>query len=115
MAGSGYPRHLRRIRRIYADNVAAMRQAVLRHFPADTRVTRPSGGYLLWIQLQKGIDAYDLYRQALEAGIAIMPGHLFSAADRYHDCIRLNAAFWSPEAEGAIRRLGSMAAAALHG
>jgi DNA-binding transcriptional MocR family regulator len=115
MAGSGYPRHLRRIRRFYADSTAAMRAAVLRHFPSGTRVTRPSGGYLLWIQLPKGIDAYDLYRRALAAGIAIMPGHLFSAADRYHDFIRLNAAFWSPEAEGAVRRLGRMVAAALDG
>ncbi len=113
MAGSAYPRHLRRIRRIYADNVAAMRQAVLRYFPAATRVTRPSGGYLLWIQLPERIDAYDMYRRALEAGIAIMPGHLFSAADRYHDFIRLNAAFWSPEVDKAVRQLGRIAAQAL--
>jgi DNA-binding transcriptional MocR family regulator len=111
MAGSGYPRHLRRMRRIYADNLAAMRRAVLRYFPADTRVTRPAGGYLLWIQLPGGINAYDLYRRALRAGIAIMPGHLFSAADRYHDFIRLTAAFWSPEVESAIRRLGALIAA----
>lgn len=108
MAGSGYPRHLRRIRRVYADRTAAMRQAVLREFPAETRVTRPTGGYLLWIQLPGGIDAYAIYRRALRAGIAIMPGHLFSAADRYHDFIRLNAAFWSSETEAAVRRLGKM-------
>lgn len=113
MAGSGYPRHLRRIRRIYADRVAAMRQAVLREFPPDTRVTRPTGGYLLWIQLPGAMDAYALYRRSLREGVAIMPGHLFSAADRYHDFIRLNAAFWSPEAERAVRRLGRMVKEAL--
>ena len=111
MAGGGYPRHLRRIRRAYADNVAAMRQALLREFPSTIRVTRPQGGFLLWVQLPDGIDAYDLYRQALTQSIAIMPGHLFSASDRYHNFIRLNGAVWSPEIEKAIRRLGRLIAA----
>jgi DNA-binding transcriptional MocR family regulator len=47
-----------------------------------------------------------LYKRALEAGIAITPGYLFSATNQYHHFIRLNAANWSDEAEAAIERLG---------
>ena len=106
MAEGGYRQHLRRIRRIYQQRVAELRRAVIRYFPRDIRVTDPSGGYLLWIELPEAIDTLALYRSALEEGIAITPGHLFSAGDRYRNFIRLNAANWSEAAEPAIRRLG---------
>ena len=106
MAEGGYLQHLRRIRRIYADRVAALRRAVIRFFPVDIRVTDPAGGYLLWIELPSAIDTLALYKTALKAGIAITPGHLFSTGARYRNFIRLNAANWSDEALPAIHRLG---------
>ena len=54
------------------------------------------------------VDSLVLYRRALEAGIAITPGYLFSAAEQYRNFIRLNAANWSDEAERAVERLGKM-------
>ncbi len=106
MAEGGYRQHLRRIRRIYQQRVADLRRCVIRFFPADIRVTDPSGGYLLWIELPQRIDALALYRSALKEDIAITPGHLFSTGDRYGNFIRLNAANWSDEATPAIERLG---------
>jgi DNA-binding transcriptional MocR family regulator len=106
MAEGGYRQHLRRIRRIYRDRVAELRRAVIRFFPTDIRVTDPAGGYLLWIELPEAIDALILYKTALNEGIAITPGHLFSTGDRYRNFIRLNAANWSDEAIPAIQRLG---------
>ena len=102
----GYDSHLRRIRRIYRQRVADLRRAVIRFFPTDIRVTDPAGGYLLWIELPETVDALKLYRKALEEGMAITPGHLFSAGDRYRNFIRLNAANWSDEALPSIQRLG---------
>lgn len=106
MAEGGYRQHLRRIRRIYQGRVAELRRAVIRFFPSDIRVTDPAGGYLLWIELPEAIDALILYKTALNEGIAITPGHLFSTGDRYRNFIRLNAANWSDEAIPAIQRLG---------
>ena len=108
MAGGHYPKHLRRIRQIYDLFVGEMRQAVIRHFPAGIRVTRPAGGFVLWIELPRSVDALALYKVGLENGIAILPGHIFSATDRYNYFIRLNAASWSPAAEAAIRTLGDL-------
>jgi DNA-binding transcriptional MocR family regulator len=108
LASGGYDYHLRRIRRAYERNLSSLSNAVRRSFPQGTRVTRPAGGFLLWIQLPDAVDSLELYKLALKAGIALTPGHIFSATDRYHDFIRLNAANWSSAAERAIERLGDL-------
>ena len=108
LKSGGYRRHLLRIRMAYNRNLTAMRQAIIRGFPNDIRVTRPMGGFLLWIQLPSGADALELYKLALKDGIAIIPGHIFSASDQYRNFIRLNAATWGKETERAIYRLGQL-------
>ena len=45
-------------------------QAVMRYFPEGTRVTRPNGGFVLWVQMPEYADSLRLYRQALQAGTA---------------------------------------------
>ena len=110
LASGSYDYHLRRVRRTYARYVAGLSQAVRRYFPEDTRLTRPVGGFVLWIQLAENVDSLALYKRASQAGIAITPGTLFSATDQYRNFIRLNAANWSPEAERAVARLGEMVA-----
>jgi DNA-binding transcriptional MocR family regulator len=109
IASGGYDRHLRRLRREYAQNVAWMTQAVTRYFPPGTRVTRPAGGFVLWVQLPEQVDSLELYRQALKAGVTLAPGYIFSAKQQYRNFIRLNAAVWTREVERAIARLGELA------
>jgi DNA-binding transcriptional MocR family regulator len=110
MALGKYDPHLRRIRREYARCMTSLTQAVGRHFPPGIRLTRPEGGFLLWIQLPAPTDALSVYRHARESGIAIAPGSIFSVGGLYRDFIRLNAANWTPEMEGAVRRLGEIIA-----
>jgi DNA-binding transcriptional MocR family regulator len=110
MAGGGYDPYLRRMRAEYARRVAAMSQAVRRYFPEACRLTRPSGGYLLWVQLPETVDALELYNQAFQAEITITPGHLFSAREQFSNFVRLNAANWSEQAEEAVAYLGKMIA-----
>lgn len=47
----GFKRHLRRVRRMYREQMADHLDAVTRSFPAGTRATRPDGGHALWVQL----------------------------------------------------------------
>jgi DNA-binding transcriptional MocR family regulator len=108
MSSGAYDPYLRRVRKIYERNVAAMSQAVRRFFPEETRLTRPSGGFVLWVELPESVDSLKLYKRSLEAGIAITPGQLFSATNQYPNFIRLNAANWSDEAEKAVERLGQL-------
>jgi DNA-binding transcriptional MocR family regulator len=108
ISSGAYHSYLRRIRHVYAEHVASMSQAIQRAFPKGTKLTRPNGGYLLWVELPETVDSLELYKKALEAKIAIVPGRLFSATMRYQNFIRLNAANWSYDAEQAVERLGAL-------
>ena len=108
LAGGGFQKHLRQVRHVHARRLTALRRSVINHFPKGIKVTRPEGGFLLWIQLPRGVDSLELYRRALFHGIAIMPGHLFSATDRYRNFIRLNAAQWQDHMDDAVETLGKL-------
>jgi DNA-binding transcriptional MocR family regulator len=110
LESGGYDHHLRSIRREYASNVNLLSQAVTRYFPPETRVTRPSGGFVLWVQLPENVDSLELYKLALKNNITITPGYLFSPTNQFSNFIRLNAAVWSYPIERAVERLGEMVA-----
>lgn len=109
LANGGYDHHLRSIRRTYARQVILLRDAVGRYFPPGTRVSRPEGGFVLWVELPGGMDALALYESALHEGIGIAPGRIFTLGEKYGSCFRLNAAFWSEGVERALETLGGMA------
>lgn len=101
-----YERHLRDVRAAYARSVGRLAQAIEGAFPADTRITRPRGGFLLWVELPRAVDTVALYRQVRGEGISIAPGPLFSAAGKFRNCLRLNAAIpWTAAVERAVYRL----------
>jgi DNA-binding transcriptional MocR family regulator len=109
LTNGGYDHHLRRLCRVYSRQVAKTRDAVGRYFPPGTRVTRPEGGFILWVEMPKEVDALRLYEEAMKENIGIAPGTLFTTGDRFRNCIRLNAAFWSEHVEQALETLGGMA------
>lgn len=105
----GYERHLRRVRRSFAQQRELMRHFVLRFFPAGTRVSEPEGGYVLWVELPGEVDAMELYRRSLALGITVAPGRIFAATNRYSHFIRLNYSYpWSREIEQALKLVGKL-------
>lgn len=105
----GFDRHLRQMRLRLEDNAATALRSIARHFPRETKVTRPQGGYFLWVELPRRMDALQVHRRALSAGISIAPGHLFSADQRFHHHLRLNYGFHdSAELTRALRVLGAL-------
>ncbi len=108
MESGGYDHHLRRIRREYARNVELMSTAVIRYFPSGVRLTRPSGGFVLWVQLPEGVDSLELYKKALDEKITLAPGHVFSATNQYANFIRLNAAEFTYAIERSLEKLGDI-------
>ncbi|MEN8687858.1 MAG: PLP-dependent aminotransferase family protein [Desulfuromonadales bacterium] len=113
LANGGYEHHLRSVRRVYARQAAQMGDAIGRFFPEGTRVSRPQGGFVLWVEMPQPVDAVVLYEQAKAHGITIAPGVIFSVDGRYRNCIRLNAACWTPAVEVAVETLGRLAASQL--
>ncbi|QNN58813.1 PLP-dependent aminotransferase family protein [Diaphorobacter ruginosibacter] len=110
----GFDHQLRRLRKTYGQNARLMRHAVSRFFPEGTRVSSPEGGYVLWVELPGKIDGMQLYQQALEHGITVGPGYMFSVSNSYPNFIRLNySSPWSNEIEQAVITIGKIAANAL--
>lgn len=109
----GYEHHLRRVRKTYAQQAKLMKAIISRFFPAGTRMSSPAGGYVLWIELPSKVDAMRLYKLALEQGITIGPGYMFSVSETtYRNFIRLNySSPWSSEIEQAVMTVGKLVAA----
>lgn len=108
LATGGYDVYLRRARKAYAQNVGRMSEAVARFFPEGTKVTRPAGGFVLWVEMPPKVDSVKLYVEALKRHVFIGPGVLFSAQGRYRNFIRLNASRWDEEIEAGLARLGRL-------
>lgn len=110
----GYDRHLRKLRHALEMQQSAMLASAARHFPASTRVTRPSGGYFLWFEFPERLDSLQMLRLALAQGISLAPGPIFSASQGFRHCARLNYGHpWNPRNEQAMEVLGRLVAGLL--
>ena len=110
LRNGGYDHHLRSIRRAYHNQLHLFSQAILRYFPEGTRLSRPEGSFVLWIELPPGVDTLRLYRDALKQHITTAPGALFSVKDRYKNCLRMNCGLpWTDAIATALQTLGDLA------
>lgn len=107
----GYERHLRKLRHTYHRQVARMRDTVAEVFPAGTKVGNPAGGFLLWLELARGVDSLSLCEEARAAGISIAPGPMFSPDGRFKNCLRLSCGFpWQDRMALALVTIARLAA-----
>jgi DNA-binding transcriptional MocR family regulator len=85
-------------------------------FPAGTRATEPTGGFLVWVELPEGCDGNRLCDDALQRDITITPGSLFSPSGRHRRHIRLSACHhFSDRHVHALLTLGELAREQLGG
>ncbi len=106
----GYDHHLRTIRRAYHQQLHLFTQSMARYFPEGTRLSRPQGGNVVWVEFPTRVDTLRLHREALKHRINTAPGALFSVKDRYRNCLRMSAGIpWSEAIDHAIRTLGDLA------
>ncbi|MCU0592708.1 MAG: PLP-dependent aminotransferase family protein, partial [Desulfobacterales bacterium] len=114
LSGGGYERHLRSLRSALQKQIYRTAIAIQRHFPDQTRLALPRGGSLLWIQLPPGVDGLDVYQQAFDRGIAIIPGAVCSNSNRFRGYIQIScAAPFSSKVKAAIETLGRIVASLL--
>ncbi|MBL8258690.1 MAG: PLP-dependent aminotransferase family protein [Candidatus Competibacteraceae bacterium] len=111
MESGGYDRHLRALRRALARQVQCVSAAIAEHFPEGCRISRPKGGYVLWVELPERCDASVLHREAIAAGIAFTPGELFSASGLYRHYLRVSCGYpWDARMAAGIEKLGRLLA-----
>jgi len=106
----GFDHHLRRLRKALAERQQRLVELVATSFPPGTRMSRPAGGYVTWVELPGKTDAVDLFHRARDESILLAPGPLFTTTGRFRNAIRLNyGTLWSRSMEQAVTRVGRMA------
>lgn len=104
-----FDKHLRRLRTTLAAQQAALVAALGRYFPGGTMATRPAGGYFLWVEMPRHVDALQIHREAVAQKICAAPGHMFSASRDFQHCLRLNYGHpWDTRMEQAVETLGKL-------
>ena len=83
---------------------------ILEHFPPGTRVSHPSGGSVVWVQMPDSVDSIALFYAARELGIGLAPGNIFSSCDQFKHFVRLSYGnAWTPRIEQALADVGRLA------
>ena len=111
ISNGGYDHHLRRLRAAFARQVQQTTEVIAHHFPVGTKVTRPTGGFVLWVDLPHKIDTLELFQRARAEGISVAPGPMFTTTRRFQNCVRIGCGnTWSLRIERGLIRLGQLAA-----
>lgn len=111
-ANGGYEHHMRRLRAALALHAERISDTVAASFPEGTRITRPTGGYVMWVEMPGSVDAVELFRRARDERIVIAPGPLFTTVRRFGSCIRISFGHpWTRTVQSAIERVGALAGA----
>ena len=110
LSHGSYDRHLRLAREAYRQRRDQLLDLIDEHFPKGTRMSKPQGGFVAWIQLPKQVSVPKLYAEARNKGISISPGDIFSSSNKYQSSIRLTYSnSWTAERIAAIKILGELA------
>lgn len=104
-----YEYHLKSLRKALHTQCMKYIQGIVEYFPADTKVSRPQGGFVLWVELNKKVNAYKLCTQALKHNISIAPGQIFSMTGNYSNYVRISYGKpWNEDVEYGLMMLGRM-------
>jgi len=104
-----YEYHLKNLRKALHTQSLRYVQAIIKYFPADTKVSRPHGGFILWLELNKKVNAFKLRTEAMKHNVSIVPGKIFSAGNNYSNCIRISFGKpWSNDVDDGLMLLGKI-------
>ena len=102
-----YDHHLRTLRNTLYTNYLHFQRTIENYFPENTKISKPQGGFVLWLELDPKIDTAALYDIAIQQKISFAPGRMFTQHDQYNNCMRLNFAVkWDEKVENSLKRLG---------
>jgi len=105
-----FKRHMRKVHAFCETNLKIYTQAVLKYFPEGTRVSRPTGGLLFWVEFPEKIDASKVHKEVLANNILILPGHAFSLTPQFKNCVSISFGHkWSEKMEKVLELIGDLA------
>jgi len=102
-------RQVRKVTDVYREKRDLMLESMEVYFPKEAEWNRPRGGLFLWVRLPEGVDASEMVFEAVERGVAYIPGSNFFTDPSKTNYMRLNYSFPSKEdiVEG-IKILGDL-------
>lgn len=109
-----YENYLRKLRHTLYTNYLQYTRAICEYFPEGTKASRPQGGFVLWVELGKKADTIQLYEKAIQQGISIAPGRMFTLQQQFNNCMRISYGLpWNDKLNEALQILGKLAHEAL--
>jgi 2-aminoadipate transaminase len=106
-------RHVPTIRALYKSQRDAMLAALAHEMQGlDVQWNTPDGGMFLWVRLPEGMDAVSLLPQAVDRGVAFVPGAPFYAGEGDKRAMRLS--FVTAPVEQIQKGIAVLAAAIRH-
>lgn len=109
LEAGNYPTHIKKLREFAEVQTLRYRNTIQEHFPVNIKISNPTGGYSLWIELPKKVNALVLQREALKHGIGFCPGQIFSASNHFQNFIRINCCpLWTVKIADALKTLGKL-------
>jgi DNA-binding transcriptional MocR family regulator len=109
LANGRYESHLRKMRQTLHTNCLQYIRAIADYFPEGTKVSRPQGGFVLWVELAKHIDTMELYERAIKKNISIAPGRMFTLQKQFDNCMRISYGMqWNEHLDEALKTLGKL-------
>lgn len=85
------------LREFYRVRCQAMLSALEKNAPKDATWTHPTGGLFVWMELASQIDTTELLSQAVEKGVAYVPGEPFFVNEGKKNTLRLAFSKETPE------------------
>ena len=109
MHSGNFSRHLRSLR---GKLLSRMEQGIAlmeRYFPEGCKATKPSGGFMCWVEGPPSFDSVAACRAALARGVGLPPGPVFSAREGFRNHIGLNFSFpWTVDAQARLQAIGEL-------
>lgn len=104
-----YESHLKKLRNTLSSNSLHYREAIRKYFPEGTKISRPKGGFMLWVELDPKINTAELYDQTIKRKVSFAPGRMFTLQNQYNNCLRLSYGLpWTPQLNNAIKTIGNL-------
>ena len=104
-----YEYHLKNLRKALHTQCLRYIQSIISYFPADTKISRPHGGFVLWLELNKNVDVFKLRSEAMKQHISVVPGKIFSASCNFSHCLRISFGKpWNDDIDYGLKVLGDV-------
>jgi DNA-binding transcriptional MocR family regulator len=105
ISNGDYAKHLKKLRVAIQQRTLSYQRYLTTHLPVASKISDPSGGFVLWIQVPN-LNGRKLLALATENNIDIRIGEQFSTRDLYQDYFRVNTGFMITEGNDKDTREG---------